>query len=78
MLGSHSLQCSKSVAKSVHNSKIRQKTFGHGEPPKVSLRLGRANRLCIIAHISAVSPCRLTHLYAPLKSDLPPKIGTKG
>jgi hypothetical protein len=55
-LGSHSAQCSQSLAKSVVNLEIRQKWFGQGEPPKVNRRLGIANFSYIIAHFSATSP----------------------
>jgi hypothetical protein len=71
-------QCSRSFAKSALNSEYMQNSRGQGEPPKVSRKLGKAYSPHIMAHFSAISPCKLTRRYAALESDFAPKIGTFG
>ena len=55
-VGSHAVQWSKSFAKSAHSSKNGQNSVGQGDPPKVSLTLGIAQSLYMMAHFSAMSP----------------------
>jgi len=59
-LGSHEGLWRMSFAKSIHNSEKMQNSFGHGDPPKVRRTLGSANSLHIIAHFSAILPCKFT------------------
>jgi hypothetical protein len=74
MVWSHSLLCSKSLAKSVHISLRTHHSLEQGEPPKVSLRLNRPYCSHIIEHCAAVFPFNVILLYADFISDFPHRI----
>jgi hypothetical protein len=49
-------QCRISLARSVQSLDTMQNSFGQGDPPKVSLKLGKQNDLNMMVHIDAMSP----------------------
>ena len=61
-LGSQLELCRMSFPRSAHSSDITQNSLGHGEPPKVSLRLIRAMSPLTMVHRGAVSLLSVTRL----------------
>ncbi len=53
---------SMSLARYAQASDITQNSLGHGDPPKVSLKLRREKSPIVIMHFAAVLPCRVTRL----------------
>lgn len=57
-----------SFARSAIISDMTQNSLGHGVPPKVSLKLSSDMLPMLMMHRAAVSPFRVTRLYAAFKS----------